>query len=60
MEYEIAGKVLRTKRGSEVYVARDLSGQLFRYCSGCNTHEFKLGMAPALAAVVEHAESCRK
>ncbi|MFF4403626.1 hypothetical protein [Streptomyces sp. NPDC001404] len=60
MEYEIASKVLRTKRGSEVYVARNLQGELFRYCSGCNTHEFKSDMAPALAAIVEHAKSCRK
>ncbi|MEU7163829.1 hypothetical protein AB0A70_04180 [Streptomyces morookaense] len=58
MEREIASKVLRTATGHDVYVARDLSGQLFVYCSGCGLDEFKQGMSPALAGVAGHAETC--
>ncbi|MEW2578368.1 hypothetical protein [Streptomyces syringium] len=58
--FEIASKVFRTWRGSDVYVARDLSGQLAVHCDGCGAHEFMLGLAPALAGVRQHAETCRR
>lgn len=58
--FEIASKVFRTPRGSDVYVARDLSSQLAVHCDGCETHEFKIGMAPALAEVRQHADTCRR
>ncbi|MEU0253302.1 hypothetical protein ABZ299_12500 [Streptomyces sp. NPDC006184] len=59
-KHEIASKVLRTRKGSQVYVARDLSGQLSVHCSGCGCDEFKRGMAPALAGIVQHADRCSR
>jgi len=58
--HEIASNILRTRRGSKVYVARDLSGQLSVHCTGCRLDDYKAGMAPALAGIVTHAGTCTR
>ncbi|MGW6924458.1 hypothetical protein ACWGA9_24755 [Streptomyces sp. NPDC054950] len=58
--HEIASKTLHTRRGSAVYVARDLAGQLSVHCKGCGANDHKPAMAPALAGIVAHADSCTR
>jgi len=43
-------------RGGFARVEMDQGEHFFVTCSGCQSEEYKAGLAPALAALVQHTE----
>jgi hypothetical protein len=55
---EIVSDVVATRDGRQAWVEMDAAGHLSVRCTGCRLDEYRAGMAPALAALVDHAATC--
>ncbi|WP_326550027.1 hypothetical protein [Micromonospora sp. NBC_01813] len=55
---EIVSRIQHTPAGAPAWVERDGRGRLFVRCQGCTLYREVPGLAPALAALVNHLPTC--
>ncbi|BCJ65878.1 hypothetical protein [Polymorphospora rubra] len=53
-------RTVYTKGLREAYVLMDGAGHYSVICTGCGLNQYKAGLAPALALLSSHANTCNR